>query len=140
MFCSCHTHYVPAVHLRGRGPPPECRCHRGGGELCNTEAQPQGGRRAERWEDRRPPAPAVSRSDSDPGAGARQPPLSMGFFRPNTGAGCHSLLQGIFPAQGSNPCLLRRQVDSSPLHHQGNRPQTYKGDRAQRQAGVAEGF
>ena len=59
MFCSCHTHYVPAVHLRGRGPPPECRCHRGGGELCNTEAQPQGGRRAERWEDRRPPAPAV---------------------------------------------------------------------------------
>ena len=59
MFCSCHTHYVPAVHLRGRGPPPDCRCHRGGGELCNTEAQPQGGRRAERWEDRRPPAPAV---------------------------------------------------------------------------------
>ena len=24
----------------------------------------------------------------------------------NTGAGCHFLLQGIFPTQGSNPCLL----------------------------------
>ena len=24
----------------------------------------------------------------------------------NTGAGCHALLQGIFPTQGSNPCLL----------------------------------
>ena len=33
----------------------------------------------------------------------------------NTGVGCHSLLQGIFPAQGSNPCLLHWQVDSSPL-------------------------
>ena len=24
----------------------------------------------------------------------------------NTGVGCHALLQGIFPIQGSNPCLL----------------------------------
>ena len=24
----------------------------------------------------------------------------------NTGVGCHSFLQGIFPTQGSNPCLL----------------------------------
>ena len=24
----------------------------------------------------------------------------------NTGVGCHSLLQGIFPTQGSNPCLI----------------------------------
>ena len=24
----------------------------------------------------------------------------------NTGVGCHALLQGIFPTQGSNPCLL----------------------------------
>ena len=28
----------------------------------------------------------------------------------NTGAGCHFLLQGIFPTQGSNPCLLHWQV------------------------------
>ena len=27
-------------------------------------------------------------------------------FRQNTGVGCHSLLQGIFPTQGSNPGLL----------------------------------
>ena len=25
----------------------------------------------------------------------------------NTGVGCHAFLQGIFPTQGSNPCLLR---------------------------------
>ena len=23
----------------------------------------------------------------------------------NTGAGCHALLQGVFPTQGSNPCF-----------------------------------
>ena len=34
-----------------------------------------------------------------------------------TGAGCHFLLQGIFPAQGLNPhllCLLHWQAGSSP--------------------------
>ena len=33
-------------------------------------------------------------------------PLSMGFSSKNTGVGCHILLQGIFPIQGSNPHLL----------------------------------
>ena len=36
----------------------------------------------------------------------------------NTGVGCHFLLWGIFPSQGSNPshfCLLPWQVGSSPL-------------------------
>ena len=33
----------------------------------------------------------------------------------NTGVGCHFLLQGIFPTQGSNPRLLHLQVDSLPL-------------------------
>ena len=36
----------------------------------------------------------------------------------NTGVGCRFLLQGIFPTQGSNPCLLHLlywQVDSLPL-------------------------
>ena len=29
----------------------------------------------------------------------------------NTRVSCHSLLQGVFPTQGSNPCLLRcRQI------------------------------
>ena len=36
-----------------------------------------------------------------------------------TGVGCHALLQVIFPTQGSNPCLLYWQVDSSPLSHWG---------------------
>ena len=35
-----------------------------------------------------------------------QSPLSMGFSRQEYCVGCHFLLQGIFPAQGSNPCLL----------------------------------
>ena len=41
----------------------------------------------------------------------------------NTGAGCHALLQGIFPTQGSKPRLLHWQVGSLPLrllHHLGS--------------------
>ena len=38
----------------------------------------------------------------------------------NTGAGCHLLLQGIFPTQGSNPRLPHWQVGSLPLSHQGS--------------------
>jgi len=40
----------------------------------------------------------------------------------NTGIGCHALLQGIFPAQGSNQhllCLLHWQAGSLPLTHPG---------------------
>ena len=33
---------------------------------------------------------------------ARQVPLSMGSPAKDTGVGCHALLQGIFPTQGSN--------------------------------------
>ena len=33
-----------------------------------------------------------------------------------------SVAYGIFPDQGSNPCLLRRHTDSLPLSHQGSRP------------------
>ena len=39
-----------------------------------------------------------------------QAPLSMGF--PNTGVGCHFLLQGIVPTKGLNLHLLQWQVDS----------------------------
>ena len=38
----------------------------------------------------------------------------------NTGLGCHSLLQRIFPTQGSNPSLLDWWADSSPLSHLGS--------------------
>ena len=40
----------------------------------------------------------------------------------STGVGCHFLLQGIFPSQGSNPhllCLLHWQVDSLPTEPSG---------------------
>ena len=40
----------------------------------------------------------------------------------NTRVGCHFLLQGIFPTQGSNSCLLyllHWQAGSLPLSHQG---------------------
>ena len=52
-----------------------------------------------------------------PRAVACQAPLSMGFPRKDTGVGCHALLQGIFPTQGSYPHLLHLlhwQVDSLP--------------------------
>ena len=36
----------------------------------------------------------------------------------NSGVGCHSLLQEIFPAQGSNPGLLHCRQTSYHLSHQ----------------------
>ena len=38
----------------------------------------------------------------------------------NSGVGCHFLLQGIFPTQGSNQHLMHWQVDSLPLSLQGS--------------------
>ena len=37
----------------------------------------------------------------DPWTAARQAPLSTAFSKKNAGAGCHVLLQGSFPTQGS---------------------------------------
>ena len=45
----------------------------------------------------------------------------------NIGMGCHSLLQGIFPTQGSNLCLLRLLAlagGSFPLSHLGSPTET----------------
>ena len=42
----------------------------------------------------------------DPMNCSLQAPLSIEFPSKNTGVGCHFLLQGIFPTQGSNPCHL----------------------------------
>jgi len=50
-------------------------------------------------------------------------PSLHGILYKNTGVGCHFLLQGIFPTQGSNlslPRLLHRQADSLPLRHLGS--------------------
>ena len=41
---------------------------------------------------------------------APQTPLSLDFPGRNTGVGSHLLLSGIFPTQGSKPCLLYWQV------------------------------
>ena len=38
----------------------------------------------------------------------------------NTGVGSHSLLQGIFPTQGSNPCLLHCRRILYQLSHKGS--------------------
>ena len=54
---------------------------------------------------------------------ARQAPPSRASPVKNTRVGCHFLLQGIFPTQGSNLCLwslLQWQADSLPLSHQGS--------------------
>ena len=40
----------------------------------------------------------------------------------NTGVGCHALLQGIFPTQGSNPGLLHCRQIRYRLSHQGSPP------------------
>ena len=39
------------------------------------------------------------------------------FSGKNTAVGRHFLLQGIFPTQGSNLCLLHWQVNSIPMSH-----------------------
>ena len=51
---------------------------------------------------------------------ARQVPLSMDSPGKNTAVGYHALLQGIFPTQGPNPCLLHQQAGSLLLSHQGS--------------------
>ena len=38
----------------------------------------------------------------------------------NTGVGCHFLLQGIFPTQGSNPGLLHCRQILYPLSYKGS--------------------
>ena len=43
----------------------------------------------------------------------------------NTGAGCHSLLQGIFLTQGSNSQLLNCRQILYSLNHQGSQLQTF---------------
>ena len=45
---------------------------------------------------------------------------SWGFSRQDTGVGCHALLQGIFPTQGSNPGILHCSHILQHLSHQGS--------------------
>ena len=62
----------------------------------------------------------MSDSFAVPWTVACQVPLSRGFTSKINGEGCHFLLQGIFPTQGSNLHLLHWQVGSLPLSHQGS--------------------
>ena len=58
---------------------------------------------------------SFSHAQLTPQTVARQATLSMDFPGKNAGMGCHFLLQGIFPNQGLNLCLLHWQEDSLPL-------------------------
>ena len=60
----------------------------------------------------------MSDSFATPKTVAHQTPRPWNFPGKNTGVGCHFLLQGIFPTQGLNPCLLHWQLDSLPLCRQ----------------------
>ena len=73
-----------------------------------------------------------------PGTSARQVPLSMGILQGrNTGVGCHALLQGIFPTQGSNPGLPHCRWILYHLSHQGRSGEAQMGERFQsRQPGA----
>ena len=67
-------------------------------------------------------------SDSEiPRTVTHQAPLSLEFPGKNTGVGSHSLLQGIFPTQGSNLSLLHCRQILYHLSHQGS-PRHVHGD------------
>ena len=58
-----------------------------------------------------------------------QAPLSLGFSRQEYWSGCHFLLQGIFPTQGSNPHFLHwhmGSLSSEPPEKPGIRPLIYR--------------
>ena len=61
----------------------------------------------------------VTKQHAVPCTIAHQAPL-MGFPRQEYWSGLPFLLQGIFPAQGSNPRLLHWQVDSLSLSRLGS--------------------
>ena len=51
---------------------------------------------------------------------AHQAHLSMGILQTRVLEGCYALLQGIFPAQGSNPGLPHSRQILYHLSHQGS--------------------
>ena len=64
---------------------------------------------------------------------AGQAPLSWDTPDRNTAVGCHALLQGIFPTQGSNLCLLyllHWEASSLPLGPPGKPKSTIAADAA----------
>ena len=59
--------------------------------------------------------PSLSRPLLLRGTGSRRAGSAAVAHGPSRSAAC-----GIFPDQGSNPCLLHKQADSQPLRHQGS--------------------
>ena len=62
---------------------------------------------------------SVMSNSAAPWTVVSQSPLSMKFSRKNTRMGSHSLLQGIFLTQGSNPDLPTFHADSLPAEPPG---------------------
>ena len=62
----------------------------------------------------------VSCSDMFDSLRPHQAPLSMEFSRQEYWSGCHALLQGIFPTQGSNPGLPHCRWIAYQLSYQGS--------------------
>ena len=58
---------------------------------------------------------SLSRPLSLRSTGSRRAGSAIAAHGPSCSAAC-----GIFPDQGSNPCLLHWQADSQPLRHQGS--------------------
>ena len=67
---------------------------------------------------------------------AHQAPPSVEFPGKDTGVGCHRLLQGIFPAQGSNSHLPYQQADSLPPRHLVNKYQSRIGWKLSRKPSI----
>ena len=65
---------------------------------------------------------------------------SWNFPGQNTGVDSYSLLQGIFPTQGSNPSLLHCQVDSLLTETPGKPKNTGGGSLSRLQKGLQEIF
>ena len=61
----------------------------------------------------------MSFSCATPWTVAHKAPLFLGFPGKNTGVGCHSLLERIFPT-GIEPVSPALQADSLPLSHLGS--------------------
>ena len=66
---------------------------------------------------------SVVSASATPWTVAYHAPPSVGFPGKNTGVGCHFLLQGIVPTQGSNPSLPHCRQTLYLLSHQGIWPQ-----------------
>ena len=62
----------------------------------------------------------LSNSFMTPWTVAHKAPLSWNSPGKNTGVGCHALIQGIFPTQGSNPCLPHCRWILYRLSHEAN--------------------